>query len=474
MTVDMISNLISTNPRFLSRSSTLVAALVLAGCTSLAPRHERPAAPVPGELPLPASLAASAPARAASTAWPDFLTSPQLQQLVKLSLERNRDLRVAVLNVQRAQAQLGVTRADRLPTVGVGLSNAASPNASTGQQVHTYTAGVQLSAWEVDLFGRIANLGEAAQAQVLASEAGRRSAELSLVAGVASGWLALAADTELLETTRRIADSREASMKLAQLRFDKGAASSVELQSARTLLEQARASRAQLQRQRDQDLNALTLLAGGPVPAELLPGATASASAGAMLAPVPVGLSSEVLLQRPDVIQAEQQLAAANANIGVARAAFFPRLTLTASAGQASTSLSDLFSAGHFAWTMSTQLLATVFDAGRNKANLDSAKISRDIAVAQYEKSVQSAFRETADALAGLDTWRDQLAAQQVQLDAARETARLAELRYQNGAASELERLDAQRSLLATEQALVQTRLGEQLNRVTLWKVLGG
>ena len=220
MTVDMISHLISTNPRFLSRSSTLVAALVLAGCTSLAPRHERPAAPVPGELPLPASLAASAPARAASTAWPDFLTSPQLQQLVKLSLERNRDLRVAVLNVQRAQAQLGVARADRLPTVGVGLSNAASPNASTGQQVHTYTAGVQLSAWEVDLFGRIANLGEAAQAQVLASEAGRRSAELSLVAGVASGWLALAADTELLETTRRIADSREASMKLAQLRFD--------------------------------------------------------------------------------------------------------------------------------------------------------------------------------------------------------------------------------------------------------------
>ncbi|MFM2342154.1 MAG: hypothetical protein RLZZ592_1807 [Pseudomonadota bacterium] len=466
--------MISMIPRPLSLGSALVAALVLAGCTSLAPRHERPAAPVPGELPLPASLAASAPAAAAATAWPDFLNSPPLQQLVKLSLERNRDLRVAVLNVQRAQAQLGVARADRLPTLGVGISNAASPSTTTGRQVHTYTAGVQLSAWEVDLFGRIANLGEAAQAQVLASEAGRRSAELTLVAGVASGWLTLAADTELLASTTRIVDSRTEGLRLAQLRFDNGAASSLELQSARTLLEQARSSRAQLLRQRDQDLNALTLLAGGPIPAELLPGEQVSAAAGAMLAPVPVGLSSEVLLQRPDVIQAEQQLAAASANIGVARAAFFPRLTLTASAGQASTSLSDLFSAGQFAWTMSTQLLATVFDAGRNRANLDSAKIARDIAVAQYEKAVQSAFRETADALAGLDTWRDQLAAQQVQLDAARETARLTDLRYRNGAASELERLDAQRSLLSTEQALVQTRLGEQLNRVTLWKVLGG
>ncbi|MFM2346968.1 MAG: hypothetical protein RL654_1721 [Pseudomonadota bacterium] len=468
----MISNLISTKPRSLGVGSTLVAALVLAGCTSLAPRHERPAAPVPAELPLPASLAASAPAQAGSTAWPDFLTAPPLQQLVKLSLERNRDLRLAVLNVQRAQAQLGVTRADRLPTVGVGLTSAATP--SGGSTVRSYTAGLQVSGWEVDLFGRLANLSEAAQAQVLASEAGRRSAELALVAGVASGWLALAADTDLLASTRRLVESREASMKLAQLRFDKGAASSLELQSARTLLEQARAARAQLQRQRDQDLNALTLLAGGPVPAELLPTASTSARAGDTLAPVPVGLSSQVLLQRPDVIEAEQQLVAANANIGVARAAFFPRLTLTASAGQASTSLSELFNAGQFAWTMSSQLLATVFDAGRNQANLEGAKIARDIAVTQYEKAVQSAFRETADALAGLDTWREQLAAQQTQLDAIRETARLTDLRYQNGAASELERLDAQRNLLSTEQALVQVRLGEQLNRVTLWKVLGG
>lgn len=468
----MISNLISTNPRSLSLGSTLVAALVLAGCTSLAPRHERPAAPVPAELPLPASLAASAPASAASTAWPDFLRSAPLQQLVKLSLERNRDLRLAVLNVQRAQAQLGVTRADRLPTVGVGLTQSATP--SGGSTARSYTAGLQVSGWEVDLFGRLANLGEAAQAQVLASEAGRRSAELALVAGVASSWLTLAADTDLLASTSRLVESREASMKLAQLRFDKGAASSLELQSARTLLEQARAARAQLQRQRDQDLNALTLLAGGPVPAELLPTASTSAMAGDTLAPVPVGLSSQVLLQRPDVIEAEQQLVAANANIGVARAAFFPRLTLTASAGQASTSLSDLFNAGQFAWTMSSQLLATVFDAGRNKANLEGAKIARDIAVTQYEKAVQSAFRDTADALAGLDTWRDQLAAQQTQLDAIRETARLTDLRYQNGAASELERLDAQRSLLSAEQALVQVRLGEQLNRVALWKVLGG
>jgi outer membrane protein TolC len=207
---------------------------------------------------------------------------------------------------------------------------------------------------------------------------------------------------------------------------------------------------------------------------EVILGVVARKMAGDTLAAVPVGLSSQVLLQRPDVIEAEQQLVAASANIGVARAAFFPRLALTASAGQASGALSDLFSGGQFAWSMSSQLLATVFDAGRNKANLEGAKIARDIAVTQYEKAVQSAFRDTADALAGLDTWRDQLAAQQTQLDATRETARLTDLRYQNGAASELERLDAQRSLLSAEQALVQVRLGEQLNRVALWKVLGG
>ena len=470
----MISNLISTNPRVLARGSTLVAALALAGCMNLAPRHAVPAAPVPERLPLPAGLAASAAAEDAVRAplgWRTFVRAEALQRLVTLALQHNRDLRVALLNVQRAEAQLGATRADRLPSVAAGVTAAATPNASTGRQTHSYTAGVQVTAWELDLFGRVANLGEAAQAQVLASDAGCRAAELALVASVIQGWLTLQADTGLLQVTERLAASRDDSLRLTQLRFDAGAASALELQSARSLAAQARATQAQLARQRAQDLNALALLAGGPVPDELLPPAAASDDD---LAEVPVGLASAVLLRRPDVIQAEHQLAAASANIGVARAAFFPRLTLTGSAGQATSHFADLFSGGHFAWSLSAQALATIFDAGRNQANLDAARVSRELAVAQYEKAVQSAFRETADALAGVDTWRGQHEALRQQRDAAREIDRLTTLRYERGAASELERLDAQRSLLAAEQALVQARLGEQVNRIGLFKALGG
>ncbi|MEY4907183.1 MAG: hypothetical protein RL260_901 [Pseudomonadota bacterium] len=451
-----------------------VAALMLAGCTNLAPRHERPAAPIPAQLPLPAEAAASAATGAVTPlGWKAFVQSPALVRLVEQALAQNRDLRVAVLNVQRAEAQLGVARADRLPTVNAGLIASATPNASTGRQVQSYTAGVQVTAWELDLFGRIANLGEAAQAQVLATEAGRRSAELALVSAVVSGWLTLGADAELLSVAERTLASREASLKLAKLRFDVGAAAALELQTAQSLVAQARNTHVQLRRQRELDLNALALLTGGPVSAELLPAADAGAGAGALVA-VPVGLASDVLLQRPDVIQAEQSLIAASANIGVARAAFFPRLSLTGSAGQAGSRLSELFQAGNFAWSLSASALAAIFDSGRNQANLNVAKVNRDIAVAQYEKAVQSAFRETADALAGLSSWREQLDAQRQQLDAAREIARLTELRYTNGAANVLERLDAERSLLAAEQALVQTRLAEQVNRVALFKALGG
>lgn len=467
----------STTTRTMRSLELAVAALLLAGCTNLAPRHERPAAPIPAQLPLPAEAAASAATGAGAGAplgWKAFVQSPALARLVEQALAQNRDLRVAVLNVQRAEAQLGVARADRLPTVNAGLIASATPNASSGRQVQSYTAGVQVTAWELDLFGRIANLGEAAQAQVLATEAGRRSAELALVSAVVSGWLTLGADAELLSVADRTLASREASLKLAKLRFDVGAAAALELQTAQSLVAQARNTQVQLRRQQALDLNALALLTGGPVSAELLPVADAGAAGASALAAVPVGLASDVLLQRPDVIQAEQSLIAASANIGVARAAFFPRLSLTGSAGQAGSRLSELFQAGNFAWSLSASALAAIFDSGRNQANLNVAKVNRDIAVAQYEKAVQSAFRETADALAGLSSWREQLDAQRQQLDAAREIARLTELRYTNGAANVLERLDAERSLLAAEQALVQTRLAEQVNRVALFKALGG
>jgi NodT family efflux transporter outer membrane factor (OMF) lipoprotein len=451
---------------------TLVLALLAAGCTSLAPTYERPASPVPAQLPLAPAAAASAAATAQPVGWQALVRPAPLRQLVEQALAHNRDLRVAALNVERARAQLGATQADRLPTVGAGLIANRAPNTSTGKQATSLTAGVQVSSWELDFFGRIASLTDAAKAQLLATEAGRRSAELTLVGAVVSNWLALAADAEQLAVAERTLVSRDETLRLTRLRADVGAASRLELQSAESLSASARVAVLQLQRQREQDLNALALLVGGPVPADRLP--TADTLQAPVLADVPVGLSSEVLLARPDVVQAEQALIAANANIGAARAAFFPRVTLTGSAGQAASTFSDLFQGGHFAWTLGAQALASVFDAGRNQANLDAAKVGRDIAVAQYEKAVQSAFRDTADALAGLATWRDQLQAQQRQLDAAREIDRLTTLRYERGAASELERQDAQRSLLAAEQALVQTRLGEQVNRVALFKALGG
>ncbi|ACB35966.1 RND efflux system, outer membrane lipoprotein, NodT family [Leptothrix cholodnii SP-6] len=471
---------------------TLSAALLLAGCGSLAPTYERPAAPVPTQLPLAAAEAASASAApAAPLAWQDFVRHPAPRRLVELALANNRDLRVAALNVERARAQLDVSLADRYPTIGVGVAANSAPNTQSGNQAQSYTAGLQMASWELDFLGRIGNLNDAARSQLLATEAGRRSAELALVGAVLSSYLNLVADAQLLGVAERTLASREATFKLTRIKSDAGAASKLEEQSAVTLLAQARVARQQALRQRSQDLATLALLLGGPVPDDAVPqppvldpagdtsapapdDAGADAAWAALLAEVPVGLSSEVLLRRPDVVQAEQQLQAANANIGAARAAMFPRITLTASAGQASSQFSGLFQGGNFAWTLGAQALMTLFDAGRNQANVNASKVGRDIAVAQYERAVQAAFKDTADALNGLATWRDQRQAQADQLASAREIARLTELRYGAGAASELERLDAQRSLYAAEQALVQTRLAEQQNRVGLWKALGG
>lgn len=473
--------------------SALAAAALLAACGSLAPKTELPAAPVPAQLPLPVELAASAAAAPAEPlTWQQFVREPALRQLIETALANNRDLRVAALNVERARAQLDIARADKLPTIGAGITANSAPNVSTGNQAQTYTAGLQLASWEIDFLGRIGNLGDAARAQLLATEAGRRSAELALVGAVASSYLSLVGDAQLLGVAERTLTAREATLRLTRTKADAGAASALELQAAVSLVAQARVARQQALRQRQQDLATLALLLGQPVPEALVPAvppppdasaaatarpsvdAEADAQLAALLADVPVGLGSEVLLRRPDVVQAERQLEAANANIGAARAAMWPRVTLTASAGQASSQLSGLFQGGNFAWTLGAQALVTLFDSGRNQANVNAATVGRDIAIAQYERAVQAAFKDTADALGGLSTWRAQREAQAEQLASARELARLTELRYGAGAASELERLDAQRNLYAAEQALIQTRLAEQQNRVALWKALGG
>ncbi|MBC7727687.1 MAG: efflux transporter outer membrane subunit, partial [Microbacteriaceae bacterium] len=335
--------------------------------------------------------------------------------------------------------------------------------------------GGLLSSWEIDLFGRLANLSDAARAQLLASQAGQRAAELALAATVVQAALALQADDELLVLARQSLASREQSLQLARLRESVGAASLLELQAQLGLAAQARATLARLTRQQAQDANTLALLLGQPVPAALLSSAgSPQLESEGWLAEVPVGLSSAVLLRRPDVLAAEQSLRAAGANIGAARAAFWPTVTLTGQAGQVSSQLSNLFQGGHFAYTLATSALLTVFDAGRRQANVDTAVANQQIAQAQYERAIQTAFRDTADGLAGGVTWREQRVAVAAQREAARETSRLVELRTRQGAASVLEQLEAERSLWEAEQAVVLVRLAELLNRVALVKALGG
>ena len=429
------------------------------------------------QLPVGAGLTVNTPADTPAMAWQAVVRDPQLRRWIEQALAHNRDLRVATLTVQRAQAQLGLADANRLPTVGAGLGASRAPNGQ-GKEATTLTAGVQLNAWEIDLFGRLASLSDAARAQLLSSEAGRRATELTVVAAVLQTGLALQADDELLDLARQALASREQTLKLTQLRESVGAASLLELQAQQTLALQARTTLAQLTRQQAQDRNALALLLGQPAAVDAAPaGATATAPKLAdetWLSEVPVGLSSAVLLRRPDVISAEQTMRAAQANIAAARAAFWPSITLTAQAGQASPQLSGLFAGGNFAYSLAANALLTVFDSGRRQANVAVAEAAQRSAQALYERSIQSAFRDTADALAGLTTWREQLAAQTAQRDVARDTARLTELKASQGAASALERLDAQRALFVAEQAVVQVRLGELNNRVGLFKALGG
>ncbi len=448
----------------LRHAGAALAALMLSAC-SFIPTYERPPAPVPAAFPLPAAATGTT---VAELPWSDFMADARLRSLIEIALRNNRDLRIATLNVEQVRAQYGVQRADLLPSVGAGVNVNRGP-AGSGPTANLYTVGFSVSSFELDLFGRVRSNTEAALARYFASDEGRRAAQVALIAAVANADLALRADDELLRITQRTLGSREEGLKLARLRFDGGLAAEPELRSGESLLAAARASLAALQRQRLQDANALALLLGQPVPGEL---AGAAALDGLAFADVPAGLPSEVLLQRPDIRQAEQQLIAANASIGAARAAFFPRIALTGSFGTASTQLSGLFE--NTAWSFTGQLLQPLFDAGRNQANLAATQATRDIAVAQYEKAIQTAFREVVDALAGRATLGEQLAAQQAQAEAEARRLVLADLLFKGGAASQLDRLDAERSALAARQAVVQLQLARLQNAVQMYRVLGG
>lgn len=460
---------------------SIVCATALLGACSMIPAYERPAAPVATEWPALNGAAVSTSTQpAADIEWQSFFSDTRLKQLIAVALNNNRDLRVAVLNIEQARAQFQIRRADQYPTVNLAAtgSRQSGARAANGASTiaSTYTAGLAVTAYELDFFGRVASLKEQALAQYLATEEGRKTAQISLVASVANTYLSLLADDELLAITQQTLGTREESYRLSKLRFDNGVTSELDLRQAESLTEAARVSLAQLVRQRALDENALTLMIGQPITPDLavmLPAGKGLADMP-MMADLPVGLPSDVLVRRPDIRQAEQLLLTANANIGAARAAFFPRISLTTSAGSASSSLSGLLKSGSWGWTLAPQMLLPIFDAGRNQAGLGSANAGRDIAVAQYEKSIQTAFREVADALAGQATLGEQLRAQQAQATAEAVRFKLADLRYKNGIASSLDALDAQRSLFSVQQALVQTRLAQLQSQVTLYKALGG
>lgn len=460
----------------MNRSLLSIALLAaLSGC-SLIPDYQRPEAPVAANWPQGEAYAVDNEQAAAVPGWREFFRDPALQQLIEVALENNRDLRVAALNVDAYRALYRVQRADLLPAVtadGGGtrtrtpgdLSMSGEPTISSQ---YSATLGV---SWELDLFGRLRSLRDQALEEYFASEAAQRSTQISLIASVANAWLTLQADQALLEVTRDTLKTYEESFGLTQRSFDVGVASALELRQARSAVESARVSIEQYTRQVAQDRNALTLLLGQGMPANLR---VSGELAREQLAELPVGLPSDLLQQRPDILQAEHQLKAVNASIGAARAAFFPRISLTGAAGTASRELSGLFDGGSGYWTFTPSISVPIFNAGQLRANLDYATISRNIQVAEYEKAIQTAFREVADGLAAQATYTRQVQAQRDLLHTSEDYYNLAERRYRTGVDSYLTLLDAQRQLFSAQQQLIGDRLAQLVSEVNLFKALGG
>lgn len=447
----------------------------------MAPKYSQPALPVPTEWPSGPAYKDSA-ARpdympAADIAWRDFFVDERLQKVIGIALANNRDLRVAALNIEKTRALYQIQRSELFPTVNVAgtgskerlpgiVSGTGHPNT-----VELYNVNLGISSWELDFFGRIRSLKDRALEQYLATEQARRSTQISLVAEVANTYLTLAADRELLKLAQDTLRTQEATYRLIKRRYEVGASSELDLRQAQTRVDAARVDIARYTGIAALDENALTLLAGSPVPDGLLPIDLGTVSALKDISP---GLPSEVLQHRPDILQAENQLKAANADIGAARAAFFPRITLTTSIGTTSDQLSGLLKSGSGTWSFVPQIIMPIFDAGRNLANLEAVKADREIFLAQYEKAIQVAFREVADALAQRGTVGDQVEAQQSLVEAAAGSYRLSDARYTKGIDSYLNVLDAQRSLYGAQQGLIAVRLSRIINLVNLYKVLGG
>ncbi len=460
-------------------AAALLGAALVQGCANLAPTYEREAAPVAPAWPVDTSVSAPAGAADAGTVhWSEFYNDPRLRALIEAALENNRDLRSTALAVESARAQYRVTRAGQWPTLnasaGHTASGAGAVASSTGNAYtnHQYSVELGITAFELDFFGRVRNLKEQALQAFLASEESLRAARISLIAEIATAYLTLAADQELLSLAQGTFDSQSTSLRLTERTFEIGTASRLDVAQAQTSVETARADIATYRTQVSQDTQALALLVGRPLDPQWLPGASRPRIDG--LVGLNAGLPSELLQRRPDVLAAERSLQAAQANIGVARARLFPTISLTTTLGTASRALSDLFGSGSRTWSFVPQATLPIFDGGASRANVRVAEVERDAALAAYDKAIQTAFREVADALAQRRDIGEQMAAREALVQATETAFRLSDARYRRGVDSYLSVLDAQRSLYSAQQNLIATRLRHDSNLVTLYSVLGG
>ncbi len=485
-------------------ANLMLSAVLLAGCT-LDPDYQRPAAPVASAYPTGEAYPPEGKTNqrtADAIGWREFFKDRRLQTLIATALADNRDLRVAVLNIAEAQAQFRVQRADIFPSISLTASpdfeglpkstNIPTPSSSSTNTAGTastptqsvtqtgssggvyryYSAGVGFTSFELDVFGRLRSLTRQAFEAYLSQEEQRRSIQISLVAEVATDYLTYLADQELLRITQETLTSEADTTRLTRMMLAAGTTTRLSVRQAEQLLATAEANLAQYKRQVAQDENALTLLIGAPLPADQAP--TQAVSDEDLIADLPSGLPSDLLRNRPDILAAEHTLLGANANIGAARAAFFPSITLTASDGVASNQLNHLFTGGSTTWLFAPQINLPIFTWGKNEGNLDYAKLEKEVDVANYEKAIQTAFREVADALAARGTYSSQLASEQALVDAASDSYRLAQMRFHTGVDSFLTTLDSQRTLYSAQQTLITIRQAKQTSLVTLYKVLGG
>lgn len=463
----------------ITMSVVALASLVVGGCRTMAPEYARPDAPVPASFANAGDTASPGGRAAADIPWDEFFTDARLRQIVGTAIANNRDLRTAVLNIDRARAQYRIQRSALFPTVNATASGVRQRipegvfgGAGGAFNAEQYSANVGVSGYELDIFGRIRSLNDRAVQAYLATEQARRTVQIGLVAEVAQAYLTYAADQERLALARETLESQQTSLGLTRQRLDAGVASALDVRQAETTVEAARADVARYSALVSQDRNALDLIVGAPVAPDLLPPGPLQAISA--LADLPAGVPSTVLQQRPDVLSAEHQLRAMYANIGAARANFFPTISLTTSVGTASGALSGLFTAGSGAWAFLPQVVMPVFNAGRNRATLDVAEVDRALALASYERTIQAAFREVADALAVRATIDEQLAAQEGLMRAAADGLRLADARFRGGVDSYLPVLDAQRALYQSQQGVIAVRLARSANLVSLYRALGG